>query len=537
MMNAMIVAPQPEAVEAGALVLKRGGNAVDAAIACAFLQGVVDPQMSGLGGFGSMQVYMPRRGVHEVLEFYARAPLKASPDMWSELLVGQSRDGFAFLLEGGISEVGYLAVCTPGSVKGYAEALARYGTFDWADVIAPAAGQARRGFMVRPHVHWYWAQDGVDTGEVRTLDKLGFSKTGRAIYFRADGTVKLPGDIVVNADLAHTLERIAAAGPDIFYKGEIADEIAADMAANGGLIEKDDLANYQLSTAEPLWGEYRGYDIATSPPPASGISMLQLLHTLEHFDIGALGHGSTEHVIVLAEAMKRMTIDKDRHLGDPAYVDVPVGRLLSREYCGQMADEIKAGVRAEVQRVDDRSPRETTHISVIDREGNAVALTHTLGSPSGAITDGLGFMYNGTMSRFDPRPGRAGSLAPGKRRASSAAPTIVFKDDRPVIVMGAPGGSYIAPSMAQGLMNIIDFGMSMPEAVAAPRIVAVSNTIDVSNRIPRYVTDEIEGKGYEVKRSWQSYAFAALHGIQIEDGVCRGGADPQRDGMAIAVPA
>ncbi|TIU26327.1 MAG: gamma-glutamyltransferase, partial [Mesorhizobium sp.] len=170
-------------------------------------------------------------------------------------------------------------------------------------------------------------------------------------------------------------------------------------------------------------------------------------------------------------------------------------------------------------------------------EGSAVALTHTLGSPSGAITDGLGFMYNGTMSRFDPRPGRAGSLAPGKRRASSAAPTIVFKDDRPVIVMGAPGGSYIAPSMAQGLMNLIDFEMSMPEAVAAPRIVAVSNTIDVSNRIPRYVTEEIEGKGYEVKRSWQSYAFAALHGIQIEDGVCRGGADPQRDGMAMAVPA
>ncbi|TIU91518.1 MAG: gamma-glutamyltransferase, partial [Mesorhizobium sp.] len=256
-MNAMIVAPQPEAVEAGALVLKRGGNAVDAAIACAFMQGVVDPQMAGIGGFGSMQVYMPRRGVHEVLEFYARAPLKASPEMWSDLLVGQSRDGFAFLLEGGISEIGYLAVCTPGSIKGYAEALARYGTFEWADVVAPAATQARRGFMVRPHVHWYWSQDGVDTGEVRTIDKLRFSNTGRAIYFRSDGTVKLPGDVVVNTDLAQTLERIAAAGPDIFYKGEIAEEIAADMAANRGLIGTDDLACYELSTAQPLWGEYR----------------------------------------------------------------------------------------------------------------------------------------------------------------------------------------------------------------------------------------------------------------------------------------
>jgi gamma-glutamyltranspeptidase/glutathione hydrolase len=245
-------------------------------------------------------------------------------------------------------------------------------------------------------------------------------------------------------------------------------------------------------------------------------------------------HGGSRHIILLAEAIKRMTIDKDRHLGDPAYVDVPVERLLSRDYCGALADEIKAGKRAEITRLD-RSSRDTTHISVVDGEGNAVAMTHTLGSPSGAISDGLGFMYNGTMSRFDPRPGRAASVAPGKRRSSSAAPTIVFKDERPFIVMGAPGGTYIAPSMAQGLMNVIDFDMTMPEAVAAPRMTAVSNAIGVSNRVPRFVTDEIEAQGYEVKRSWQSYAFAALHGIRIDEGEWQGGADPQRDGMALAV--
>jgi gamma-glutamyltranspeptidase/glutathione hydrolase len=245
-------------------------------------------------------------------------------------------------------------------------------------------------------------------------------------------------------------------------------------------------------------------------------------------------HGSSQHIILLAEAIRRMTIDKDRHLGDPAYVDVPVERLLSREYCRALADDIKAGKRAEINRID-RSSRDTTHISVIDGDGNAVAMTHTLGSPSGAITDGLGFMYNGTMSRFDPRPGHAASVAPGKRRSSSAAPTIVFKHEQPFIVMGAPGGTYIAPSMAQGLMNIIDFGMTMADAVAAPRMTAVSNAIGVSNRIPRFVTDEIEAKGYPVKRSWQSYAFAALHGICIEGGEWQGGADPQRDGMALAV--
>ena len=533
-MTGMIVAPQPEAVEAGALALKRGGNAVDAALACAFMQGVVDPQMAGIGGFGSMQVYMPGRGVHEVLEFYARAPLAASPDMWSDLLVGQSQDGFAFLLKGGASEIGYLAVCTPGSVKGYATALERYGTFDWADLIAPAAAQAKRGFMVRPHVHWYWTQDQSDTGQVNASDKLRFSKTGRDIYFRPDGAPKRPGEIVVNADLGRTLERLAAGGPDLFYRGELAEEIAADMKANGGFIGREDLEQYELSVVEPLWGEYRGLRISTSPPPGSGLSMLQILHILDHFDLGAMEHGGSRHIVLLAEAIKRMTIDKDRHLGDPAYVDVPVERLLSRDYCGALADEIKAGKRAEITRLD-RSSRDTTHISVVDGEGNAVAMTHTLGSPSGAISDGLGFMYNGTMSRFDPRPGRAASVAPGKRRSSSAAPTIVFRDERPFIVMGAPGGTYIAPSMAQGLMNLIDFDMTMPEAVAAPRMTAVSNAIGVSNRVPRFVTDEIQAQGYEVKRSWQSYAFAALHGIRIDGGEWQGGADPQRDGMALAV--
>lgn len=183
----------------------------------------------------------------------------------------------------------------------------------------------------------------------------------------------------------------------------------------------------------------------------------------------------------------------------------------------------------------DKSQRETTHVTVVDREGNAVALTHTLGSPSGAISDGLGFIYNGTMSRFDPRPGRAASIAPGKRRASSAAPTIVFDGETPRIVIGAPGGSYIAPAVAQGIMNMIDFGMSPFEAVAAPRVMAVSNMIDISNRIRRNVSAELTAAGYDVKRSAQTFPFAALHAIGIADGLCAGGADPQRDGMAISV--
>ncbi len=533
-MPGMIVAPQPEAVEAGALVLQRGGNAVDAAIACAFVQGVVDPLMCGIGGFGSMQVFLPRRGVHQVLEFYARAPLAARPDMWLDKLRGQSRDGFAFLLEGGISEQGHLAVCTPGSVAGYAAALSRWGTLDWADAIAPAIAEAKRGVMVRPHMHWFWSQDQRASGQVNAADKLRLSATGRALYFRPDGALKRPGDMLHNADLARTLENLARGGPDVFYRGEIAQRAAADFAAHGGLLVAEDFADYRISLAEPIWGAYRGHRIATNPPPSSGLSMLELLHILGNFDLAALGHNSIAHVRLLAEAMKRMTIDKDAHMGDPAYVDVPVARLISKEHAAAHAAAIRGGERASVTRLD-RSQRETTHISVVDAAGNAVALTHTLGSPSGAITEGLGFIWNGTMSRFDPRPGRAGSIAPGKRRASSAAPTIVFRDDRPFIVIGAPGGSYIAPAVAQGISNVIDFGMSMGEAVAAPRVMGVSDSIDVANRVPRLVTDALEAEGYAVKRNWMSYAFAALHGIRIQDGKLDGGADPQRDGMAMLV--
>lgn len=535
MRNATIVAPQPEAAEAGAEVLERGGNAVDAALACAFVQGVVDPQMSGIGGFGSMQVYMPKRGIHEILEFYALAPAAATPGMWLDKLLGQSRDGFGFVLEGNISEIGYLACCTPGSLKGYETALRDYGTFEWEDLIAPAARIARDGFMIRPHMHWYWTREQSADGQVNTRDKLAFSSTGRRVYFHENGSLRGVGDRLVNTDLAATLERIAASGgSDIFYHGELAEEIAADFAANGGLVGLDDLANYAVSKASPVEATYRDHRITTSPPPGSGFPMLELLRILENFDIGELRHGSVEHVRILFEAMKRMTRDKDTHMGDPAYVEVPVERLLSDENTRAHAESIRGGERAGVERLD-LSQRDTTHISVIDREGNAVAMTHTLGSPSGAITEGLGFMYNGTMSRFDPRPGRAGSIAPRKRRASSAAPTIVFRGDDPFIVIGAPGGSYIAPTVAQGIMNVIDFDMGIQEAVAAPRIVGVSNTLDICNRITRSVEKTMREAGYAVSRSPQSYAFAALHAIRIDDGVSRGAADPQRDGMAISV--
>jgi gamma-glutamyltranspeptidase/glutathione hydrolase len=534
-MRGMIVAPQPEAVEAGALVLKRGGNAIDAAVACAFMQGVVDPQMAGIAGFGTMQVFLPKRGVHRSLDFHARCPAAATPTMWQDRLLGETRDGFGFILEGRVNEIGYGAVAVPGSLKGYAEALASWGTMSLADVMAPAIEQAREGFMVRPHVHTMWLQKEASYGRPDYVEKLAFSDTGRRVYFHPDGTPKGLGDRVDNPDLARTLERIAKAGPEIFYEGEIAEEIAFDFARNGGLLTAADLRAYRTRSRDLVWGGYRAHRIASAPPPAGGVMLIEILHILENFEMTKLGHNSPEFIRVLAEALKWATIDKDRHIGDPEFVEVPTERLASKSYAGQIADRIARGERAHVERLPQPESRHTTQISVVDEDGNAVAMTHTLGSPSGVITDGLGFMYNGSMGVFDPRPGRAGSIAPGKSRFSSVAPSIVFRDEAPRIVIGAPGGTFIAGSLAQGIVNVVDFGMSMFEAVSAPRISVTSDAIDVSNRIPRFVTREVEAMGYEVRRSYQSYAFAGLHGIEIAGGTWSGGADPQRDGMALEV--
>ena len=533
----MIVAPQPEAADVGARILEQGGNAVDAAVACALVQGVVDPMMAGIGGFGSMQLYMPGAGVHTNVEFYARAPLSAQPGMWADRLSGRTSDGFAYLLKDRANEIGYQAICTPASLKGYATALERFGTMDWRDIVEPARRYAAEGFIVRPHVHWFWTLDQSDSNQVNISDKIAFSNSGRQMYLTPDGAPKKPGDIVINTSLATTLEKIARGGADVFYKGEVAEEICADMKRNGGLITMEDLAQLEVTFSDPLIVPYRDYRVSTLSPPSSGMTMLQILRILNHFNFSGIEHGSFEHLRLVSEATKYAVIDKDRFMGDPLYVDVPVEELLSDAYTKRLADRINNGEFARIDRAIDNSQRDTTHISVVDAQGNAVTLTHTLGSPSGVITESLGFMYNGTMSRFDPRPGRAASIAPGKRRASSAAPTIVFKDDAPYIVIGAPGGSYIAPAVAQGLMNVIDYNMPMLDAVSAPRFMAVSNKIDVSNRIRRHVTDELQANGYVVKRSATSYPFAALHGILIQDGRCSGGADPQRDGMAVSVEA
>lgn len=533
--HGMIVAAQPEAAEAGARVLRQGGNAVDAAITAALVQTVVDPQMCGIAGFGNAQIFLPGAGVHECIDFHGRTPLAATPDMWLDKLRGETRDGFGFLVEGEVNDVGYQSITTPGSLLAFWEAVRDFGTFDWADVVAPAIEWAETGFVVRPHVAHWW-RNGASLGRADVTDRLALSGTGREIYFREDGSVKQLGDRVTNPDLATTLRRIAEHGAEIFYRGEIAEEIDADMRANGGLLRLADLQQYETVRGAPLHGTYRGDDVFTNQPPGGGIMLLEMLNVLEHFDLRALGHNTTEYLRTVSEAMKIATSDKDRLVGDPRFVDVPVEHLISKPYAAEIAGRIAAGERAHVERLDGpEEPKDTTHVGVVDRDGNCVTMTHSLGMPSGVITDGLGFMFNGCMGVFDPRPGRAGSIAPGKSRFSSLCPTIVMRDGEPRLVIGAPGGTQIAMGVLQATLNVLDFDMPMDRAVAAPRFSSTSDLIDISNRIPDDVVEPLRGAGYGVERSPLSFAFAAVHGIRIDDGVLTGGADPGHDGVALSI--
>jgi gamma-glutamyltranspeptidase/glutathione hydrolase len=539
MSNAMIVAAQPEAAEEGALVLQRGGNAIDAAVTAAFVQCVVDPLMAGIAGYGTMLHYDAQAARTRSIEFYSRAPGSVRPDVWEDRIVGQTQDGYAFVVQDNVNEVGYQAVGTLGTLAGLVHALTRYGTYTLAQSLAPAIRLAQEGFRMRPHMYHYCALERARGGMKETRERLQMTATGRKVFFRPDGELKQPGDLIVNTDLAATLRRIAEHGADDFYRGEIAEKIVADMRAHQGFIQAKDLQEFAVDEVDPLKGRFGELQVVGIPAPGGGIQLIETLQILEHFDLKSLGHNSPEYLHVLAEALKASTVDKDLFIGDPRFVDVPTDRLISTEHARGIAEQIRTGQTVSVRRRVAQSPpeaKDTTQLCVVDAAGNAVSLTHTLGTCSGVITDGLGFMYNGLMSGFDPKPGSPASIGPGKSRTSSQSPAILFRNGKPSIVIGAPGGTSICSALTQVILNMEVFGMSPTEAVSAPRISVTSDTIDVSNRLPRYITDVLEQRGHTVVRSHLGFAFAAPHLIAVSsDGTLRGGADPQRDGVALAV--
>ena len=536
MTHGMISAPQPEAVEAALEVFATGGNAVDAAVACALVQTVVDPQMCGIAGFGNAQLYLPECGVHTTLDFHGRSPLATTPEMWEHLIEHEALDGWGFILKGRVNEFGYGAITTPRTLAALDAMLRRFGTKTIGELIEPALPYCDEGVMIRPHMSEFWNLPPT-AGRDANISMVNKIPATRKIYCHDDGRVRGVGELLRNPDMGATLRRIAADGIETFYAGETAARIVADMEANGGLISQADLATCAPEENEPLWGEYRGYRFSTNHPPGGGIMLIEMLNILENFDLAAIGHNSPEYIRVVAEAMKIATVDKDTKVGDPRFHDVPVAEITSKEYAARKAERIKRGEKCAVPRVNQGGgeSKHTTQVTVTDEHGNCVTMTHTLGQPSGVVTDGLGFMYNGAMTVFDPRPGHAGSLAPGKARFTAVSPTIVFKDAAPYLVLGAPGATYITMGNLQFMLNVLDFGMSAQEAVLAPRFAATSEIIELSNRILRSAERDLRNQGYPVQRHPVSYTFAWVHAIRIVDGKWDGGADAATDGMAMEI--
>jgi gamma-glutamyltranspeptidase/glutathione hydrolase len=530
-MKGMIVCPQPLAAEAGLEILRRGGNAVDAAVTTAFCQGVLDPQMCGIGGSGMMVVHRAATGVSEVIEFHARAGGQVRPDQWARIFVKEADDRYNFVVEGGVNDAGHQSVGVPGTVAGLALAMERHGTLPWAETLQPAIALAEKGVPVSASLHSSWTSE-MSPDQLPMASRIQVTPAARRLYTDG-GRLKPIGAPLVQADYGQTLRVLARDGAGAFYRGEIAERIAADFAANGGFITADDLAGFRAEVTAPLEATYRGLRVITPPPPAGGLPLLQMLNFLEVSDLAAAGWPSLEAARLLVEAMGWAFADRERHLADPKFTAVPVARLLDKAYAAAARSRLAAG-----ERFAGRPPLEapgTTHVCVVDADGNVVSMTHTLGSSSGVVTDGLGFGYNNYLNCFDPRPGRVNSLAPGKTRITMMTPTIVFDGDRVRAVVGAPGGTKIVTAVLQTIVNLVDHGMTAVEAVSAPRIDYQAETVQAEGRMPIAIIEGLRAEGYRVNRRPQNYDwyFASAQLIAGRpDGTLEGASDPRRDGGA-----
>ncbi len=532
----MIVAPQPIAVEEGAQVLMAGGNAVDAAVTCAFVQMILSPHMCGIGGYVLLNLHLAGSSGSQILDAPALAGSKVTPTMWEDKIIGPNPDGWGYFLEGKVNDLGYRSICTPGAVKGLATILERWGTISWAEAIAPAARIAEAGFMVDGHLASRWKATAKYPEACSLLDYIKGNPEASRIYLKEDGSPYDAGEVLYNPDYGRTLRHLAEHGADDFYHGHLAERMAGDLAANGSFVTAQDLAAYQLRDEETISTTYRGFRVDTVSAPHGGPTLLEILNILEGYDLTALGHNSPDYIYLVSMAMKAAFADRNPHFGDPKFVDVPVARLTAKERADYWRQQIEAGKPISVSFTPTGTP-DTTHVTVVDQAGNCVALTHSLGASSGVITPGLGFMYNNSMINFHPLSGHPNSIAPGKGRTTGMTPTIVYKDDKPVLVLGAPGATRIITSVLQVMLNVLDFGMSMSDAVYAPRFDCQGDLIRCEARIPDYICAAVRPK-HPIERIPQSYGgFALVHAITIDpqtEGLA-GGADAGSGGMALEV--
>jgi gamma-glutamyltranspeptidase/glutathione hydrolase len=541
--HGLVAAEHPIGARVGARVLERGGNAVDAAVATAFAMTVVEPFMSTIAGSGTMLVHDAKKGETVALDFNGCAPMRAHASMF-RLTTGISRGLFAWPnVEGAANERGWLAPAVPGSVAGLSQALERYGTIELSDAIQPAIELARGGFIA----DWYQA-----LSTARQLEELaGAGEAGR-VYLRNGRSVYRPptgmeeGDRSTYPDLARSLELIARDGPSAFYRGEIAQTIHDAMAAHGGLITRDDLAAYSVRVSPPLMGSYRGLELAFAPGATGGVTALEILNVLEQFPKTAVGWHTPGGLNLRALAVRRAFADRFEHLGDPAVIQAPWDRLVSKAYAREVAAELRR--RRPARRGGRREPIDalgasaaggdcTTHISVVDRHRNMVALTHTAVSLFGSmvVVPGTGILLNNGMIWFNPEAGRPNSVAPGKRALVNMVPVLGFKKGEPYLTLGAPGGRRIVSAIPQVIATLVDSGCDLQAAIEAPRLHAESAEVLIDTRVGDKALAALGRLGQRVAPREETYAtlnFAKPVGVRIGRRGLEAGLDALRPAAA-----
>jgi gamma-glutamyltranspeptidase/glutathione hydrolase len=539
----MVASPQAHASRAGAEVLAAGGNAVDAAIALSFALSVTDPHHSGIGGGGFLLLRLAD-GRAVAIDARETAPGGASRDMFLAPGVPERA-----------SQLGALSIATPSLVAGLALAHERFATKPWAELLAPAIRLAEEGFAVGPShaaALGFWQKAGL---------AARFPETA-AIQLPPGGAPIRPGFRLVQRELAGTLRTLAAEGPRAFYEGALAQAMAAEVQRRGGLLTTLDLALYEPKLREPVRGEYRGYEVLSFPPPSSGgVALVEMLNVLEGFDLRARGAGSSASGHVIAEAMKLAFADRNAFLGDPAFVEVPVAGLASKAYADGLRRRIDppfwrrapwrwggdVALRVEGPGEPPRGGG-TTHFSVADAAGNAVAVTQTINLilGSGITVPGTGIVMNDQMDDFSIAPGRpnafglvdttgANAVAPGKRPLSSMTPTILAKEGRPFMVTGSPGGPRIITTTLLTVLNVVDYGMDASEAVAAPRIHHqwLPDVLEVEPGTVADVIQDLRARGHEVKVADREWSSAQVIVVDPASGLFSGASDPRSDGLAL----
>lgn len=525
--HGMVASVDAIATQVGVDILKQGGNAVDAAVAVGYALAVTHPQAGNLGGGGFMML-RTASGRTTAIDFREMAPTRASRDMFLDA------QGNA---DSKKSLTSHLASGIPGTVAGFALANKEYGTMSLSQLIQPAIKLADHGIVVNQAL--------ADDLKVYGKEVLITHPNSKAIFYKQDGMPYARGEKLVQRNLAHSLELIAKQGPDAFYKGEIADQIDREMAANGGLISKADMAKYKAVERKPISGTYRGYEVFSMPPPSSGgIHIVQILNILENFDLAKMGFGSADAMQVMAEAEKYAYADRSEYLGDPDFVKVPWQALTSKAYAKSLAQQIdvnKARPSSEIKpgKLAPYESNQTTHFSVVDKQGNAVAVTYTLNTyfGSGIVAGNSGILMNNEMDDFSAKPGtpnvyglvggEANAVGPYKRPLSSMSPTIVAKDGKTWLVTGSPGGSRIITTVLQMVVNSIDYGMNIAEATNAPRFHHqwLPDQLRVEKGFSPDTLKQLEAKGQHVK---VQPAMGSTQSIMIgPDGMLYGASDPR----------